>query len=216
MNHIRGRMIISWACWLGDDFHLRPVKKVIKKEIKKVRKKRYSGKIRLELQIDETSCNDFSFSSLGWYSKTGPAALFRFKYHKSLGWLTCDFEEMVSTLQIMFSVVKLIVFYFSDPPVFTTHPHSESVNMPHTSTLFCEAEGNPTPHIEWYQNTTDGQTIKRSDERNLSIAVDYSSQGKYWCRASNIINDKENIVLSDVAQIVVKGNYIGFVSAYIF
>lgn len=74
--------------------------------------------------------------------------------------------------------------------------------------LYCDAEGNPSPRIQWFQNTTDGQTIQLAEARNLSINVDYSSQGKYWCKASNTINNKENIVLSDAGELFVKGNHV--------
>ncbi|OQV15536.1 putative Kin of IRRE-like protein 1 [Hypsibius exemplaris] len=90
-------------------------------------------------------------------------------------------------------------------PTFIVQPHGDTVDLEQQLTLFCDAVGNPTPSIQWFQNTTDGQRLTRGTDRNLSITADYSSQGKYWCRASNTINDKENIVLSDVAELFVKG-----------
>ena len=96
---------------------------------------------------------------------------------------------------------------FPDVPVFTTLPHSDNVDLEQNVMLYCDAEGSPTPRIQWFQNTTDGQTIQLAEARNLSINVDYSSQGKYWCRASNTINNNENIVLSDAVEVFVEGNY---------
>ncbi|XP_055330955.1 peroxidasin homolog [Paramacrobiotus metropolitanus] len=91
------------------------------------------------------------------------------------------------------------------PPSFVIHPQGSSVDVDQTYSMFCDAEGYPPPQIQWLQNTTDGQTIVRGADRMLNITVDYSSQGKYWCKASNTINNKDNIVLSDVADLLVKG-----------
>jgi hypothetical protein len=105
-----------------------------------------------------------------------------------------------------FEAVRLIYgLNVKYPPTFTFQPLGETADLDQAITLFCDAEGNPSPQIQWLQNTTDGQTVGRGEDRNLSFTIDYSSQGKYWCKARNIINDKENIVLSDVAELLVKG-----------
>ncbi|GIX91362.1 hemicentin-2 [Caerostris extrusa] len=69
--------------------------------------------------------------------------------------------------------------------------HGATVAVYNSTTLVCEAEGNPQPRFSWLQKMG-GDGIEWQQRGNTAILliqnVTYQYQGQYVCEASNVIN----------------------------
>ncbi|GIY43471.1 hemicentin-2 [Caerostris darwini] len=78
------------------------------------------------------------------------------------------------------------------PQILNVSPiHGATVAVYNSTTLVCEAEGNPQPRFSWLQKMG-GDGIEWQQRGNTAILliqnVTYQYQGQYVCEASNVIN----------------------------
>ena len=85
------------------------------------------------------------------------------------------------------------------PIEITEHPRSITVQDGSSCSLYCRANGNPTPHIQWFKNNKilDEEAVAGSMIMDGAGTIDFLSvsrggtrnnnddSGNYWCRASN-------------------------------
>jgi len=87
------------------------------------------------------------------------------------------------------------------PPVFTTHPQSQSVARGQGVTLTAQASGFPEPTYQWFHN---GEPIEGATGPTLVLAaVHAGNAGTYQCLASS----PKGIALSNRAEVFLKGDY---------
>ncbi|GFQ85075.1 hemicentin-2, partial [Trichonephila clavata] len=78
------------------------------------------------------------------------------------------------------------------PQILNVSPiHGATVAVYNSTTLVCEAEGNPPPKYYWLQKMG-GDGIEWQQRGNTAALliqnVTYQYQGQYVCEASNVIN----------------------------
>ncbi|XP_050312144.1 irregular chiasm C-roughest protein-like [Anthonomus grandis grandis] len=63
-------------------------------------------------------------------------------------------------------------------PQFRTKPRSVQADLGATVVLSCDVDGNPIPDITWYH-----EDVKISTSTNLTVRVDQTNAGRYYCKA---------------------------------
>jgi hypothetical protein len=79
--------------------------------------------------------------------------------------------------------------------------------------LVCQAEGNPQPAYQWLQKTSTAEetVYVRGAEPMLVIHnVTYEYQGKYYCKASNVISGTDRTIQSDPIDLSVMGTLVAY------
>ncbi|XP_053203120.1 irregular chiasm C-roughest protein-like isoform X2 [Panonychus citri] len=96
-------------------------------------------------------------------------------------------------------------------------PHSvnysteQSVQTGKSIKLYCFFDGNPKPEVHWYQidpRTSQHHRIDMPSDNNQILLIanaTYSHEGKYYCQATNIINDVTNVIKSPPMMLDIYG-----------
>lgn len=77
-------------------------------------------------------------------------------------------------------LVQLFFVMIIDGPQFRTKPRSLQADPGSSVTLTCDVDGNPFPDISWYHEDS---TRVISSNTNLTLRVDTTSAGRYYCKA---------------------------------
>lgn len=67
-----------------------------------------------------------------------------------------------------------------DGPQFRTRPKSVEADLGSSVTLSCDVDGNPVPDVSWFH---EDQKKIVSTSPNLTLRVDHSTAGRYYCKA---------------------------------
>ena len=114
-------------------------------------------------------------------------------------------------------------------PVFTTHPMNQEEVINNSFTLWCTAEGFPTPSIQWYlnntmiTNTSNRYIVDTTSMNSITsilrvIMADFTDTGLYHCEANssvfvdNVKSDMMNISVVGECELIVA---IQLIQAYI-
>ena len=109
-------------------------------------------------------------------------------------------------------LLKRVDFFpFSDKPAFTIYPRSQTVREGDNVTLFCNATGNPEPHISW---TIDGLTMNITVHPRISLSSNNKQltvknvsrtdvSHEFRCQANNSVET----ITSDAASLTVQCEY---------
>lgn len=76
--------------------------------------------------------------------------------------------------------------------------------------MTCEVYGYPQPRVIWFK---DGQIVTDNDFNEYSFTIqelNLKARGFYHCEATNAINGRENIVISEPAVVNIKGSSVIF------
>jgi len=97
--------------------------------------------------------------------------------------LSKNAEDMPHQLMV-FSVECPSTSYFVVPPSITIKRNSVDVNQGDDVTLPCDAQGDPTPYVEW---SNGGRQLQRSRTQQSFLIpnIQPSDAGTYVCRAVN-------------------------------
>ena len=120
-------------------------------------------------------------------------------------------RSIAEELVILASKNGVDSFPFSDKPAFTAHPQNQTVREGENVTLFCNATGNPEPHISW---TIDGLTVNINVHPRISLSSDNKqltvrnvnrtdSLHQYRCLANNTVKT----ITSEAASLIVQCEY---------
>lgn len=104
-------------------------------------------------------------------------------------------------------VVEISISAASAPSFTSVTPSATSVARGTASTITAVVDGNPTPTIQWYSNTTDNNTGGTiiDGATGLTLNLDNSIVGTYYYYAvATNTTSQENNVASDVQTITVK------------
>jgi len=90
--------------------------------------------------------------------------------------------------------------YFSDCPRITIMPISPSytVKVGSLAFLFCQADGNPNPRVQWYKGEVPAVPIHFEFQQFFFIPTGFPQSVTYTCRAWNSIcvnHRSENITV---------------------
>jgi len=104
------------------------------------------------------------------------------------------------------------VYTFVDAPKIVRVGPERIVTAPlyNRTVLVCQAEGNPPPSYQWLQKTsTPEETVYIRGAENMLVIhnVTYDYQGKYICKASNVIGGKERVTQSQPIDLSVFGEW---------
>lgn len=102
---------------------------------------------------------------------------------------------------------------FPDPPKITRVGPERMVmaTLYNRTVLQCLAEGNPQPTYQWLQQMTSAEEsntyVRGSDHMLVIQNVTYDFQGKYLCKAKNVISGTERTTQSDPIELHVTGKF---------
>ena len=98
-------------------------------------------------------------------------------------------ERIVTMAVDRVSFLNTVVVVIAFPPVFTTEPARQVVDLDTEVTLHCEAQGEPRPVISWYK---DKVMLENEHENTLVFEVQLDDRGNYSCVAKNALGRIES------------------------
>ena len=112
-------------------------------------------------------------------------------------------------------MVKFITVFCCkpDPPKITgVRPDGKvTASLYNRTVLQCQADGNPAPTYQWLQKMTTAEEtvyVRGSDPMLVIHNVTYDFQGKYICKATNVISGTERTTQSNPIDLSVFGKKI--------